>query len=188
MPAESLASPHSELMAVHRELEAILDWPDEEFFRLLPKVSGWAPVSHVHHVALVNRNVALALTMIESERGVEPPGESGRMVKVVLEREKIPRGQVKAPEMVAPPDQPDRKAASAALSQAGKRLEALAAKLESLAEKTGRVPHPILGPMSAEEWLRFARVHSRHHLDIISDIRRAAASSGGETAKSPASA
>ncbi len=45
-------------------------------------------------------------------------------------------------------------------------------------KKTRILDHPILGPLSAEEWRRFHRVHAEHHLRQIAALR-----SNGERVK-----
>jgi hypothetical protein len=32
------------------------------------------------------------------------------------------------------------------------------------------VPHQILGPLTAARWVRFAAMHTRHHLDIAREV------------------
>ena len=33
-----------------------------------------------------------------------------------------------------------------------------------------KIPHQLLGPLDAPEWLRFARVHTEHHLAIVDEL------------------
>ncbi len=33
-----------------------------------------------------------------------------------------------------------------------------------------KIPHQLLGPLDAREWLRFGVVHTRHHLSIALEI------------------
>lgn len=48
-------------------------------------------------------------------------------------------------------------------------------------KKTRILDHPMLGPLTAEEWRRFHRVHAEHHLRQIAVLR-----SGVERVKVPA--
>jgi hypothetical protein len=43
-------------------------------------------------------------------------------------------------------------------------------KLEQIESHPGKREHPILGPLSAREWLMFMAIHQDHHLNIIHDI------------------
>jgi hypothetical protein len=33
-----------------------------------------------------------------------------------------------------------------------------------------KIPHQVLGPLDAPQWLRFAAVHTRHHLGIAYEV------------------
>ena len=46
----------------------------------------------------------------------------------------------------------------------------LAERAGDLRSVPGRLPHPLLGPFRAAQWMRFARLHTAHHLAIIKDI------------------
>ena len=52
-------------------------------------------------------------------------------------------------------------------------LMRLSPDLAQVPDATGRIPHVFLGELNAAEWLRFARLHSEHHLAILKDIEEA---------------
>lgn len=43
-------------------------------------------------------------------------------------------------------------------------------KLGDIDQHPGKREHPILGPLTAREWLMFMAIHQDHHLNIIADI------------------
>ena len=69
-------------------------------------------------------------------------------------------GQLNAPAVVAQHN------------QARQRVEGLAADAGRLQDVKGTLPHPLLGAFRAAAWVRFADVHTRHHLRIVADIDR----------------
>jgi hypothetical protein len=160
------------MAGLQRELQALLELPDGELLAVAPAVSGWAPAQHVHHVATANRAFAGILSAIAAGKAEQAEGEPNRMGKIVLKRGKMPRGQAQVPDAIPRSDQAGRPEAAEALAKSAKRFAALAQSLEALAASPGRMEHAYLGSFGAEEWLRFATIHTRHHLEIIEDVRR----------------
>ena len=109
--------------------------------------------------------------LIHAGRGpVTPDGEPNRIGRIVLQRERLPRGKAEAPERVRPASRPDRATLADALARGRAKLRNLEGLLPSLPEKDGRLLHPYLGELDAAEWLRIVRVHSEHHLQIVGEI------------------
>ena len=46
----------------------------------------------------------------------------------------------------------------------------LAADPDGLRAAPRAIPHQLLGDLSAVEWVRFARVHTAHHLVILDEV------------------
>jgi hypothetical protein len=79
---------------------------------------------------------------------------------------------VEAPKQVAPTGQ---EPLSAAMRHVHAHLESLDAAASEVAACLGRgrvMDHPILGPCTVEEWLRFHHRHTRHHYKQIMQRRR----------------
>jgi hypothetical protein len=53
------------------------------------------------------------------------------------------------------------------------RLDALSQATEQLFGATRSAVHHVLGPLNAQQWLRFHLVHGQHHLRQIHAIRAA---------------
>jgi len=137
--------------------------------RRRPEISGWSALEHVAHVALANELIVRNLHGLISGKGalVQPSGEPIAGALEILESGAIPRGLVQSPRMVRPPSRIDR----ALLAEWLVAGEAGFAHFETtelvrLDAAPGRVPHQLLGPLTAAQWVRFARIHTLHHLQI----------------------
>ena len=77
----------------------------------------------------------------------------------------IPRGKVKAPNIVIPKQ-------SITQEQIEQEIELAKANLQTLAstQKQKYFTHPIFGDLNVPKTLRFFIVHTNHHLKIIRDI------------------
>jgi hypothetical protein len=46
----------------------------------------------------------------------------------------------------------------------GELIDAAVAKMEAVAKRSLEREHPIFGPMTANDWLRWGYLHADHHL------------------------
>ena len=107
---------------------------------------------------------------------------------LVLGLGRFPPGR-KAPQFVVPAG----KHPEHALVTARKSLPALDLAIATCAERFGPnaalLPHAVLGPLTAAEWLRFHQVHTLHHMKQIAKLRACAAKANvAKTAKTKANA
>ena len=147
----------------------------EDVLRAQTAVSGWSVLHHLFHLLLADElslkaatNLAAGQGRLLTERGALDPRARDYLV-----RGRLPRG-VEAPRFVAPPPRPDLALVRSIHADAA----AAALRLEGswpLAEGPLGIPHQILGVLSGPEWVRFARMHSAHHLRIARAVRAAAA-------------
>jgi hypothetical protein len=165
------------LGARYDDLEALLEWPDERLFRIDEDVSGWSAAHHLYHVALSNSRMLKAAEVICAGHPMVRPeaalNEAGRRA---MARGGIERGRGKAPEHVAPPETVTRADLEKVLARSRKKYAETEALLPVLPTRTGGLPHPYMGTLRADEWLRLARVHSDHHLAIIRELAAGTAS------------
>jgi hypothetical protein len=166
----------TDLAAVRSQLDEIERLALDETRRDLaaPDVSGWAVAEQLHHVVLVLSTIAVALKRLAGGKGDEG-GVTGPEAKQILGSGRIPRGVATAPAGLEPKKGPEPEELIAAVEKAKARFLPLAEKEDAFRESALSVPHPLLGPMTAAEWVRFAAVHNAHHLRIVDDIVRAAA-------------
>lgn len=77
---------------------------------------------------------------------------------------KIPRGRAKAPKVVVP-KQYDSQSLNQHIFKANEQLKALA-----LISKDHFFEHPYFGHLKQKQTIKFLKIHTQHHLDIINDI------------------
>lgn len=137
-----------------------------------PEISGWCALEHVSHVALANELIVRNLETLSANSGMLllSEGEPSAEALAVLLSGQIPRGRAQSPRMVRPPAKIDRALLSEWLHTAERGFAKFAQQSALLAAAPGRVPHQLLGPLSATLWVRFANVHTRHHLAIAEEV------------------
>ena len=173
--AEDIAAGFAELEGSCARLWAVTRLHPERSEARHPELSGWSALEHVAHAALANELIVRNLASLRAGAGplVLAEGEPVPEALEMLARGEIPRGRAQSPRMVRPPARIDRALLEDWLraGESGFRLHAQAS--EELARAPGRVPHQLLGPLSAALWVRFAAVHTRHHLAIVDQLLEA---------------
>lgn len=169
-------SPAVDLLA----LRALLDRIDEfvahpAFATPAPSVSGWTAEHHVAHLTLANelivrnlKNLARGEGMLV-QRGARPSPEASRILLAGV----LPRGRAQSPRMVRPPEVVERELLLVWLFDVKRGFGEL--DPSGLRDDDVSVPHQLLGPLNGAYWLRFALVHTRHHLVIAREVLVAAA-------------
>lgn len=170
------AAEYRDLLAFYDAVAGRLEAPSAGLLEPVLVVSGWSVGQHLYHIFRANGSMLKAIRRLATASPPLPDGEGpNRLGRLVLERGQFLRGRAQAPEQVRPPSEidVDMLRRSLELNQhATAKVEPL---LPTLGSVPGRLPHPILGPLNAAEWLRVIRVHSEHHLAIIRDIETAQA-------------
>jgi len=168
-------SPQTELAGLREDfvaIERMLEIAPEELARTATWVSGWSAEEHLAHLALANELVCRNVRSLIKGQGLlvvdegEPPPEA----LAVLAAGRFPRGAAQAPRMVRPPDPVQREFLVEWLQENRAEFEELAGRCDEIEAATKCVPHQILGPLSASRWVRFAAMHTRHHLDIAREV------------------
>lgn len=171
------------LRGFYDAVEALLDAPQHVLFSIHETISGWSPAEHLHHILQSNSKALKAARLAAINRG--PTVHYGSPTDVgarVLEEGSFGDLEAEAPPSVRPPQEMSREDLQAAYQKSREQFEALHEHLPALPEADARIPHPAFGPLRASEWLRFARIHSDHHQDIVQQILNAARSQRASTA------
>jgi hypothetical protein len=136
-----------------------------------PEVSGWSALEHVAHVSLANELIVRNLDSLVAGVGlfVVAGGEPVPQALEILIRGQLPRG-AQSPRMVRPPALIDRALLDEWMSTAEQGFARHAREPDRLRLAPGRVPHQLLGPLTAPLWVRFAAVHTLHHLAIANQV------------------
>jgi len=160
------------LHELHDEIDRWLARPREELLGAAPSVSGWNSEQHIAHVSLANELITRNLKSLIRGSGplVLASGEPVPGALEILLSGTVPRGQAQAPRMVRPPDVVERAYLVEWLAENRRGFAEAEAQLDALEHATCRIPHQVLGPLSAVQWVRFAAIHTRHHLAIARDV------------------
>jgi hypothetical protein len=167
-PATELAQLREDYVAIQR----LLARDPEVLDRKAPHVSGWSAAQHLAHLALANELVVRNLRSLLKgegplvvEEGVTPPD-----ALAVLQSGRFPRGAAQAPRMVRPPEEVRRDYLGEWIAQGLEEFAELAARSDAILAAPRFIPHQVLGPLTAARWVRFASMHTRHHLDIAREV------------------
>lgn len=170
MPNFDAARDLAALRSLTGAIDALLALDPETLAAVAPNVSGWSAEQHVAHVVLANELVLRNVRSLVKGSGmlVVKGGEPHPRALELLAAGRLPRGEAQAPRMVRPPEKVDRELVAQWLADGKHELAGLDAA--QLVANDLKVPHQILGPLDARQWLRFGAVHARHHLVIVADV------------------
>lgn len=166
------------LRALYVAIDALLELEPAPLARVEPGISGWSGEQHLAHVALANELVLRNLKSLAKGSGmlVVQGGDPHPRALELLAAGALPRGEAQAPRMVRPPERVERALLSQWLADGKRELDAL--DPATLVSNGLKIPHQILGPLDAPQWVRFGAVHARHHLVIAHEVLHAARVTG----------
>lgn len=161
---------HARFAALQLSIDEWIEHAGVHLPRVVAGVSGWSAEQHLAHVALSNELVLRNLKSLTLGRGalVVEGGEPKPGVLEILAGGKLPRGVAEAPRMVRPPAVILPELMRLWLNDAKRELGEFDPR--AVAPGNLRVPHQLLGPLDARQWLRFGVVHTRHHLVIAREV------------------
>jgi hypothetical protein len=167
-PAQELAR----LRAAYATIDALMALEPELARSVARAVSGWSAEEHVAHVALANELSLRNVLNLVAREGllIQPDGEPIPEGLSVLRSGVIPRGVARSPRMVTPPRSIDRALLAEWIRDNRRDLARVTELAPEIASAPGRIPHQLLGPLDALQWLRFAAVHTAHHLTLASEV------------------
>ncbi|MEM7310090.1 MAG: DinB family protein [Planctomycetota bacterium] len=174
MESPSQTRDPARLRALLARISALFELPEERLRAPAPTVSGWSAAEHLFHVTLANDMSLKNVRNLADERGRlrrELEELDPRAVDI-LRRGRLPRG-TEAPRFVRPPAKPDLAIARDIHGDVLKAAEELEGRAPELAAAPLGIPHQALGVLTAAQWLRFARLHSAHHLGIVRSVLEA---------------
>ena len=135
-------------------------------------VSGWSVAQHCEHILKADRLNLRAIEVLLGGGG-EEIGESGP-THPVFDQGVIPRGVAKAPDYVMPADEPELESVSLLADRVLSGWTETLPRCQSDSEnpiRTGRgIAHHAMGILDIPDWIRFANLHTRHHVDIAHEI------------------
>lgn len=160
------------LAAQLERLAEVLALPAETLLATATDVSGWSAGAHAFHMVLacdLSLRNAVSLAK-DTGRLVREPEDQKDEALAILQAGKIPRGVAEAPRFVTPPPKLDLDLVRQLLGEVGEARAKVAADLDALRAAPRAIPHQLLGDLTGPEWVRFARVHTDHHLAILDEV------------------
>ena len=163
-----------ELRGLDRLTTRVARWlerPDATLATRDPERSGWSVGEHLFHLAFANElSLKNAASLVAAQglliRPLEPRVPEAELI---LASGRLPHG-TEAPRFVRPPPRVDPSFLREVAGGVRAELERLATDPEDLERAPDGIPHQALGILSAREWVRFARMHTAHHLRIVRRI------------------
>ena len=144
--------------------------PAQELCRVQPECSKWSPAQHLFHLLLANELSLKNAESLVAQKGllIRPFGSLAPRAEGIIARGRIPRGEAQSPRFVRPRDHVDLDFVRDLVRSTKEQIDALDASTVEAAPDC--VPHQILGDLTATHWLRFARMHTAHHLVIVREL------------------
>ena len=163
------------LAAQFERLASYLKRSEDELFAANSRISSWSRGEHLFHIALANQlSLGNALALARGKGMlIRPFGQIHEEAEALLRRGRIPRGRAEAPRFVRPPRAPRLDMLRENFEQSRAALLEARANTDAIRHAPDCIPHQLLGDLSATQWLRFARIHTAHHLVTIRELDRA---------------
>jgi hypothetical protein len=147
-----------ELKNIIQELENKI--PNQELLNPLVSKSsvGW----HIEHI-LLTMNLVIESIHKSNPEDYKRTFNLNRFIVFTLN--KIPRGKVRAPRVVQPKEDFTTDSLIGHLEKVKTNLE----KLNTLSANS-YFEHPFMGQLNLNPTIRFIKIHTKHHLNIIKEI------------------
>jgi hypothetical protein len=153
-----------------RQMEAVDSWISRQAAEPTPSRPGqWDGGQHLFHSVIVGHgilDVVDQLCQSSAEEG-KPTTRFAPWVSAILLMGWLPRGRAKSPERFHPPEQVDLRQLERQSRELSRRLGDARGRISEILSAKGRYAHPVLGPLSAGQWLRFLVIHTHHHWKIV---------------------
>ncbi len=145
-------------IALLTKLESFIDLHQKLNDTISDETIGW----HIAHSCQVINTITNAI--VHSDASKAKPKFSF-LYHLIMLTNHIPRGKVKAPNIVIPKN-------TITKAEIVEEIELAKANLQTLASagQNKYFTHPIFGDLDVPKTLKFFAVHSNHHLKIIRDI------------------
>lgn len=153
-------------------VEGVNALPHEALFSKAPAISDWSAGEHSFHLILacdLSLRNAMSLTRDKGQLIRDPEDRQADAIDI-LRRGRFPRGVAQAPRFVQPPTRIDLDLLRTLTGEVQEARSALANDLAALERAPRAIPHQLLGDLNACEWVRFAHIHSAHHLMILHEV------------------
>lgn len=166
---------HPLLKEALEEIEAATAGMSEQQLKYRPE-GKWSAAQVLEHLSLTYEHTVRGADKVLAagkNLGEDPSVMQRMMQMVVLDMKHFPRGR-KSPMMVEPQG---KLGGLEAVGRIRENLIAMDQRLAECREKIGTsgkvMNHPVLGPLSNEQWCTFHYVHAKHHMKQVRALREA---------------
>jgi hypothetical protein len=165
--AELIAYIEAETAKLKQAYEAVP--PERRAERHAP--DRWSAAEVVHHLAIVERRLALRMAaFVEQLRAVPPETDVSPVLPTINTARTVDRTRRFVTSEAGTPKANDAETAWSDLENARRALIAAILSGDGLAFGTVSAPHPALGNLSGYEWIAFAGAHAARHADQIREM------------------
>lgn len=152
--------------------ENYLQTVNEDTFLISPKQGGWSFAEIYSHILYVNHVSAIAIENCLNKTAHIKTEKPGWRVRLIFFLGMLPPVKIKAPTGVAEKSKKiSKEEASNQLITFRKKMELLYPQFKRF-DANYKIKHPRLGYLDAKDWLRFAVVHTKHHVKQISRLEK----------------
>ncbi len=174
MAPGTLARDISDIEEMYERMSRVLEKPESVLAKRTP-VSGWTVSEQVEHVLLANRwALGSILSMLAGQGDFPTTGRLNLLGVALLRAGRIPRGRGEAPATAAPRDGTTAVDLRRYVAKHQDYLRTIKKSQGEVHALRTRFRHPFFGYLRATDGVRFVRVHTNHHLSIVTDILEAA--------------
>ncbi len=136
-----------------------------------PTAERWSPAEVVHHVAIVERRLVQRLAaLIEQARALPPEDGSASLFPMRNATLVENRGRRVSTYEAAQPRDTDQQRVWEDYLATREELKKVIAAGDGLSLGAVSAPHPMLGDLTAYEWIAFAGAHAARHADQIREM------------------
>ena len=171
-PSSSTRRTHAAIRSQLDELLTLANQPEIATVRA-NEVSGWSVGEQLEHLLLTDRMILDGFNALLDGTLNSAGGGPTAIGRFILLSGYIPRGRGRAPKGVVPGTLSPSEIASG-FDRVKMRFEKLAPRLGEIEASGATYRHPLLGDFNPGQWLKFVKIHHRHHQKLIRDIRRLA--------------
>ena len=169
-PSSSTRKTHAAICTQLDELLALANQSDLATVRA-QEVSGWSVGEQLEHLLLTDRMILDGFDRLLDGTVTTAGGGPTAIGRFILVSGYIPRGRGRAPKGVVPGTLAASEIASG-FDQVKTRFEKLTTRLGEIEASSATYRHPLMGDFNAGQWLKFVKIHHKHHQKLIRDIRR----------------
>jgi len=168
----NLTKEHQEINAALDEYRRRLDGITEEEFTETPPIGGWSYAEVYAHIMHANLGSSIAAEKCCRKTGVTTSKGMNWKGRLVFLLGRFPPGKRKAPASL------DAVTKKISIEEARNLIIKLRKRVDEIfqlaqhASGDCKIAHPGLGMLTAQQWLKFIRIHTHHHIKQLNNIQK----------------